>query len=67
MCFSIPLKVLKVEKETAIVEGGKNIKIDRNLKLKKGEYLQVIGEIAVGKLTNNEGLKVRRLIKSLNS
>lgn len=66
MCFSIPYKVIKVRNSTAFLEGGKNVRIGNEFDVKKGEYLQVIGDVAVGKLSQTEGLKIRRLIKSLN-
>ena len=67
MCFSIPYKVLQVTKDKAILEGGKVIKLGNELKIKKGESLQVLGDVAVGKLAKLEGLKIRRLIKRLNT
>lgn len=67
MCFTIPLKVLKIEKDTVLLEGGKSVKIDKDIKIKRGDYLQIAGEVAVSSLTKNEGLKIRQLIKKLNS
>jgi hydrogenase maturation factor len=66
MCFSIPVKVLKVEKDTALLEGGKVVKIGKDFKISAGEYLQIVGNVAVGKLTKGEGLKIRQFIKKLN-
>ncbi len=66
MCFSIPGKVVAVKKDIAYLESGNIIKLGSELKVVKGEYLQVIGNVAVGKLSKSQGLKVRRLIKSLN-
>lgn len=65
MCFSIPLRVLRIDGNTVYVEGGKKVKIGRDVMVSKGEFLQVAGNVAVGKLTKNQGLKVRSLIKSL--
>ena len=66
MCFSIPYKVLRIENGTAYLEGGKSIKIGNDTTVRKGEYLQVVGTVAVGSLTKSQGQKIRRLIKSLN-
>lgn len=66
MCFSIPYKVLKISNNSVLIEGGKTVRLGKDLKVKKGDYLRVTGEIAVGKLTPSEGLKIRQLIKSLN-
>lgn len=67
MCFSVPLKVIKIGQSAAIVEGGKSIKIDKNMILKREDYLLVAGNISVGKMSKTEGIKVRKLIKSLSS
>lgn len=67
MCFTIPYKILKVSKNTALLEGGRVVKLGKELKAKKGAYLRVLGNIAVGTLSQTEGLKIRRLIKKLNT
>jgi hypothetical protein len=67
MCFSIPYQVLDVSKNHAIIEGGKKILLGKDITVKKGEYIQVLGSMTVGKLSRTEGLKVRKLIKSLNT
>lgn len=66
MCFSVPLKVLRVSGNTAIVEGEKKVQLGKDIAVKKGDYLQVTGSLAVGKLNPKQGLKVRKLIKSLS-
>ena len=66
MCFSIPYKVLRIGNGTAYLEGGKSIKLGSDIAVRKGEYLQVAGSVAVGNLTKSQGQKIRRLIKSLN-
>jgi hydrogenase maturation factor len=66
MCFSIPYKVLKITKNTVFLEGGKTVRIGREWKVKEGEYLRIIGNLAVGALTKSEGLKIRQLIKKIN-
>ncbi len=67
MCFSIPLKVVSVNKTTAFLETGNIIKLGSDIKVEKGEYLQVLGNVAVGKLSKAQGLKIRKLIKRLNT
>lgn len=66
MCFSIPYRVIKVYKKTALIEDGRKIRMGEDLKIKKGDYLRVIGNVAVGVLTKLEGEKIRKLIKDLN-
>lgn len=58
---------MKVENGDVFIEGGKRIKAGDELKVEKGDYLQVLGDIAIGRLSNTQGLKIRKLIKSLNS
>lgn len=65
MCFAIPYRVLNIHNDTAVVEGGKKVKIGNSFKVKKGEYLQVMGNIAVGKISKTEGIKIRSLIKNI--
>lgn len=67
MCFTIPLKVLKVNQGKAIVENGENILLSKDLIAKKGDYLQVAGNVAVSTLTSKQGIKVRQLIKNIYS
>jgi len=67
MCFSIPYKVIKTDKDNVLIENGNLVKIEANLRVKRGDYLRVVGDVAVGKLSQKEGLKIRRLIKKLNS
>lgn len=67
MCFSIPYKVVKVTKNKALLEGNKSVKIGSELKVGIGDYLQVIGDVAVGRFSKSRGLKIRKLIKRLNS
>lgn len=66
MCFSIPYKVIQVGKDTVTVEGGKIVRIDRNMNIMKNAYVQVVGDVAVSSLSKEEGLKIRKLIKRLN-
>lgn len=67
MCFSIPCKILKIKDDIVIIEGGKVVKMGRELKAKRGDFLQISGNIGVGVIPKNEGIKIRKLIKSLNN
>ena len=66
MCFSIPCKVLVVKGDFAFVEGWKKVILGKEIKVKRGEYLQVVGNVAIGKITKEDGVKIRKLIRSLN-
>jgi len=65
MCFTIPLEILDVHSNRATVEGGNIIMLDTDIRAKKGQYLQVQGNIAVGVLSRREGKKIQNLILSL--
>lgn len=65
MCFTIPYRVEKIKDGIAVVEGGEKIKLNKYLSVKKGEYLQVTGNIAVAKISRDEGLRIRNLIKTI--
>lgn len=67
MCFSIPHQVIEVIENHAIIEGGQKIALGTEIKVKKGDYIQLLGSMAVGRLSKTEGLKIRQLIKSLNT
>jgi hydrogenase maturation factor len=67
MCFSIPVKIIEVKDDVVVVENGKIIRIDKKMDVKKGNYIQVVGDMAVNTLSENEGLKIRKMIKKLNN
>jgi len=66
MCFSIPYKIIAVEKSHVIIEGGRNILCNNDNRATVGAYAQVSGDVVVGILSKKEGLAIRKLIKSLN-
>lgn len=65
MCFAIPYKIEKILPGIAVIEGGKKIKIDKDLKLKSGDFIKITGEMAVEKISRSQGREIRSLIKSL--
>ncbi len=67
MCFTIPYKIITIKKSQIIIEDGRNIRLGNDIQAKAGEYVQVVGDIAVGVLSKREGLTIRKLIKSLNT
>ena len=67
MCFAIPYKVLQVQKNTALIENGQRIVLGNEIKVKKGDYLQILGNIAVGSISKTAGVRIRKLIKNLNT
>ncbi|MFC1626833.1 hypothetical protein ACFL1P_01365 [Patescibacteria group bacterium] len=67
MCFAIPYKVEKIINGKVLIEGGKEVTLGKELTVQIGGYVRVVGNIAVDTLTKKEGLKIRQLIKSLNT
>ena len=66
MCFSIPARVTAFNKKGyVVVEGGKRVMIDKDIRIKPGDYVRVIGDVAVDILPAKQGLQVRKLIRSL--
>lgn len=67
MCFSIPLKVTHIQGGQATVEGGRVVRLDDKMQITKGDFVQITGDLIVDKITRENGLKIRRMIKRLNS
>ena len=66
MCFAIPKKIDEVIGKIAITADKKTIKLG-GLKVKKGEYVHVIGPVAIEKLTNQDASAILNTIKTLNN
>lgn len=66
MCLSIPYQVVHVNKNFVTIETGAKIKITKEMKVKKGAFVRIVGNIVVDSLTKSQGLKIRTLIKTLN-
>ncbi len=66
MCFTIPYKVTRVLDSTAYIEDDRAIPI-RDIVVKKGDYVQLTGDVIVGKLSPSQGARVRGMIKELNT
>lgn len=65
MCFTIPYEVLKVNKKSALIEGGKKVAIGKESKVKVGDFLRITDNIATDHLTKEEGNSIRSLINSV--
>jgi ribose 5-phosphate isomerase len=65
MCFSIPIKITRVEKGWIYLENGNKIKLTRSVTAKKGDYVRYAGNVIIDFLTNKEGLEIRKLIKHI--
>lgn len=67
MCFTIPYKVKTVTGGTALLENNQVVTLGAEISVQSGDYVQIVGDIAVGKLSAREGLRIRKLIKELNA
>ena len=68
MCLAIPMKVIEVEGEEALVEiGGVKKKVIINLvkDVKIGDYLIVHAGFAIQKLDEKEALETLKLLKEM--
>lgn len=66
MCLAIPMKVIKVDKENAIVECGgitREVNIQFLTNVKKGDYVIVHAGFAIEKLNRKEAEKTLKIIK----
>lgn len=66
MCLAVPMKVLEIEKEMAIVSIGQvkkrvNIQLVANLKI--GDYIMVHAGFGIQKLDEKEAKKTLKLFK----
>ena len=68
MCLAIPMRVIEVEGEEALVEiGGVKKKVIINLvkDVKTGDYLIVHAGFAIQKLDEKEALETLKLLKEM--
>ena len=69
MCLATPVKVKKIEGDTAIVDAlGKKMKVDISLLkgVEIGDYLLAKGELAIQKVLPDEAEKILELVKQCN-
>jgi hydrogenase maturation factor len=57
MCINVPLKVLRIEREKAVMEDGREVRVGLVKDIKIGDYLEVYGDLALGKV-------MKRIVKS---
>ncbi len=50
MCINMPLKVVKITNDTAVMEDGREVRIGLIKDLKNGDYLEVYGDVALEKV-----------------
>ena len=65
MCFTIPYKIDRIENGQAEIEDGRKIRLGEKMRVRRGDYLQIAGNIAVNRISAREGKKIREMIKNL--
>ena len=63
MCFALPLKVIDVSKNCAVMENGRVVDFSIVKKVKRGDWLLVQSNLAVDKLKSSEAKLMREAIK----
>ncbi len=65
MCLATPSKVIKIEKNQAIVQSGDHehrINLDLIKDVKIGDYLLIHNEMALNKMPKSEAKKILKII-----
>ncbi|MBI4090824.1 MAG: HypC/HybG/HupF family hydrogenase formation chaperone [Candidatus Komeilibacteria bacterium] len=63
MCFTIPRKIVTIDGTKAVVDDGHTVDIEGLPECGVGDYIFVTSGIAVARLTPEEGVSMRSLIK----
>lgn len=63
MCFTIPRKIVTIERTKAVVDDGHTVDIGGLTECNVGDYVFVTSGIAIAKLTPEEGRSMRSLIR----
>ncbi len=69
MCLATPSKIIKIEKDWAIVQSGDhthkaNLSLIKNAKI--GDYILVHADLALNKIEKEEAKKILKMIKNIN-
>jgi hydrogenase assembly chaperone HypC/HupF len=69
MCLATPMRVIKIQKEKAIVQGeGHTHEVDisliKNKKVKVGDFILAHGDLAIHKLPLKEAKKILKFIEA---
>ncbi len=65
MCLATPSKVIKIEKDEAIVQSGHHqhrVNLDLIKDVKIGDYLLIHNEMALNKMPQTEAKKILKMI-----
>ena len=66
MCIQVVRKVIKIFDDTAILDDGRSVKTGMVGVVSIGDSLEVYGDIAIGKVDDNENNKVTKTTKLTN-
>jgi hydrogenase maturation factor len=61
MCFSVPKRVVRVYQDKAIVQGGAKVRLG-SIRVQKGDFLLVYGDMAVEKVSTQKVEQFRKMI-----
>jgi len=61
MCFAIPKRVIKIEKNTAITEDNRRVMLGA-VKTRIGDYLLIYGTIAIEKINKKRAEAFRKVL-----
>lgn len=65
MCFSVPIKIVHVNKTDITLENGEKIKREKKIIVKPGQYVRLTGSIIHDYLSEEDGDSIRKLIEEL--
>ena len=66
MCFAVPLRVKKIDKDKLVMESGREVKSVLTETIKIGDYLVCQHDLAVEKVSKKEALAMRQAIKGVS-
>jgi hydrogenase expression/formation protein HypC len=70
MCLATPCKILNIQKNQATVQSGGHLhRVDTSLlkNLKPGDYVLIHGDLAIGRVSKRDALRVLGILKSIRS
>ncbi len=66
MCFAVPLRIEKIDKDELVMESGRVAKAVLTEEVKIGDYLVCQHDLAVEKISKKEALAMRQAIKGVS-
>lgn len=66
MCFTVPKQVTAVKKGKVVVSDGSEVVMGSELTVHVGDFVQTLGNMAVGTLNKTQGERTLKLINQLS-